>query len=208
MGCGASSPPKELAALASAEFACVFSTPIVAPVTGTVEVVKTGKSTASMQDTGGNILLNISVGGNKDNDTLFIEPATGNTVVMVCLTEMGNLFTKKSTKWAVWTSTAVDGGALETTPNGKSMYKLGSFTMSPSGGPLEYFDAQGTKVLSGKIKSYSTAVVHGPDGASPAAVVEGMAMPHFYLKGKCSFAKGVDPVIAFAMASASLTLAG
>ena len=170
--------------------------PLSRPSAGTIEVVQTGKTTASLHDADSHVVLNIS---QAKREVSFIEPASGKTVVMVILTEMGNFFTIKSTTWAVWCS-HMDGGALET---GSSMYKLGSFQMSPSGGPLEYLDDKGKMVLCSRLKSESKAIVYGPDGVSPAAVVEGMFTDKPALQGKCTFAKGVDPIVAFAMSTAA-----
>ena len=72
--------------------------------------------------------------------------------------------------------------------------------------PIEYLDTTGAKVLSAKLVSYSMAKVYGPDGKSLAATVEKMKPLSF--EATCTFAKGVDPIIALAMANQALSMSG
>ena len=53
----------------------------------------------------------------------------------------------------------------------------------------------------------SCILVNGPDGTTAAAVVEGASYVD-PLIGTCTFAKGVDPIMALAMCSAMLSISG
>lgn len=205
MGSGSSTAAKDKAAIASAEFTGPLSWSGLTSVNGAVTVVKTGKGTASLQDSAGKILLNVV----QAKEALsFNEPDTGNTVVLVCMTQTGNFYTKKPSLWGLWTAAAVGDAVSENTPTGASMYRLGSLKLSPTSTTMEYLDAKDANVLNGKIKSGTRATVYGPDGKSPAAVVEGLSGDPRVLKGTCTFAKGVDPIVAFTMSKEAMGMAG
>ena len=53
----------------------------------------------------------------------------------------------------------------------------------------------------------STILLNGADRTTAAAVVEGMPYGGAFI-GTCTFAKGVDPIIAIAMTAAWMSMAG
>ena len=65
---------------------------------------------------------------------------------------------------------------------------------------MAYLDPRGAKLCIAKFCGGSTVkMCDATDGSSPAAVVEGLQAGTTW-KGKCTFAKGADPIIAIIMA--------
>ena len=218
MGCGASTASTKQA-IASAEFSTNKSWSGIASVSGMLMGVKTGKKGAGqLQDAAGTVLLNIVPSVGKAYDACFNEPATGKTVVLVCLNQMGNTFTGKATEWGIWTAedSAQTGQPPETTPTGQSMYKFGSLRVPVRLKPtMEYLDPSGKKLFSAKMistgcSSFAVVLCDGTDGSSPAAVVDGLGngTVEETWKVTCTFAKGVDPVVAIIMAVQWMGIAG
>ena len=177
----------------------------LANVTGEVNLVKTSKNSSTLQDSAGNVLLNIEV---KDKLVFYRDPKTGNMVALLFLQQMGNFFSQKPCIWNMWTAEPyITGAQSESTPIGVAMYRLGSFIMKMNGKPLEFIDTSNESRLSIKVKSGSAGVVYGPDRVSAAAVVEKIRYP-WYTTGKCTVAKGVDPILSFAMAICALSISG
>ena len=213
MGCGSSKPKinAHKAALASAEFSGTLSWGGLASITGTLSGVKAGKGKAQIKDTSGTVLLEAK----KDDGrgAVVTDPTTGRAVVLIVNTQMGNFFTRKPTLWSVYTATATSSGQQpEATPAGAQMYRLGTFTSGfNTKKPMVYTDTSGEVVLSMKGMAGSSCIlVNGPDGTTAAAVVEGVSNPLYTspLIGTCTFAKGVDPIMALAMSSAMLSISG
>jgi hypothetical protein len=205
MGCGASTAGTK-AALASAEFSSKLSWSGISAVTGVLKAVKTGKDAGQLQDTEGTSILNIVPSG--DRAWCFNEPASGTTVVLVCLTQLGNFFSgKRKSEWTIFTSkdSARTGQPPEATPIGTTMYKFGALSM-PLAGPMEYLDPSGAKLFFAKPgNGMFITLIDGTDGTSPAAVVEGLAVGGQW-KATCTFAKGVDPIIAIIMGVQAMSL--
>ena len=174
----------------------------LANVTGEVNLVKTRKNSSTLQDSAGNVLLNVEV-NEKANFVQFIDPRTGNTVVLLGPPQRPSLFSKKPVVWSVWTAEPIITGAIsEGTPIGVAMYRLGFFKKSKAtSAPLEFVDSSPneTKLSMVKQKSGSDVVVYSPDGTHTAAVIQKIRWPA-YSRGKCTFAKGVDPVVSILMA--------
>ena len=197
MGCGASTAGTK-AALASAEFSSKLSWSGISAVTGVLKAIKTGKDAGQLQDTEGTAILNIVPSGHRA--WCFNDPASGTTVVLVCLIHIANFFTGKKSEWSIFTSedSAQTGQPPEATPIGTTMYKFGALSMSASG-PMEYLDPSGAKLFFAKPgNGMFITLIDGRDGMSPAAVVEGLAAGGQW-KAMCTFAKGVDPIIAIIM---------
>ena len=168
--------------------------------------IKTGKGAGQLQDAAGTVLLEIIPSG--DRAWCFIEPSSGATVVLVCRLQMGNGFTGKRTTWGIWTAEDnAETGAPEATPIGTSMYKFGSLSLHPAGRPYEYLDPSGAKLFTAKPGSSSFTLIDGTDGKSPAAVVENIAIGVTW-KGTCTFAKGVDPIVAIIMGVMGASMSG
>ena len=148
MGCGASTAGTK-AALASAEFSSKLSWSGISAVTGVLKAVKTGKGAGQLQDTAGTVILNIVPSG--DRAWCFNEPASGTTVVLVCLTQLGNFFAGKKSEWGIWTAedSAQTGQPPEATPIGASMYKFGALSYGTSS--MEYLGPSGAKLFFGKV---------------------------------------------------------
>lgn len=198
MGCGSSTAvTKEV--LASAEFSSKLSWSGISAVTGVLKAVKTGKGAGQLQDTEGTAILNIVPSG--DRAWCLNEPASGTTVMLVCLTQRANFFSgQKTTEWTIFTSedSAQTGQPPEATPIGTTMYKFGALSL-PFSGPMEYLDPSGAKLFFAKPgNGMFITLIDGTDGTSPAAVVEGLAVGGQW-KATCTFAKGVDPIIAIIM---------
>ena len=213
MGCGASNTKKadeHKAALASADFSASSGSPSwsgLASITGTLSAVKTGKDTSEVSDTAGAVLLNADTSGGKQ---VITDPATGTIVLLIVNTQMGNFFTRKPTLWSVYSASAASPGQQpETTTTGAMMYKLGYFVSGfNTKEPMTYFDANDQVVLSMKgMAGQSTILLNGADQTTAAAVVEGMPYGGAFI-GTCTFAKGVDPIIAIAMTAAWMSMAG
>ena len=213
MGCGSSTAKinEHKAALASAEFSGTLSWGGLASITGTLVAVKAGKGKSELKDTSGTVVLRAErdAGG----ATVVTDPTTGSAVVLIVNTQMGNFFTRKPTLWSVYTATATSSGQQpEATPAGAQMYRLGTFTSGFNmKKPMVYTDPSGEVVLSikGFAGSQSNVLVNGPDGITPAAVVEGMKFgAGCPLMGTCTFAKGVDPLMALAMSCDYLAISG
>ena len=210
MGCGSSTAKinEHKAALASAEFSGTLSWGGLASITGTLSAVKAGKGKAEVKDASGTVLLRAEY--LTGEGTVVTDPTTGSAVVLIVNTQMGNLFMKKPTLWSVYTATATSSGQKpEATPAGAQMYRLGTFTsgFNPKK-PMVYTDTSGEVVLSLKgFAGSACTLVNGPDGTMAAAVVEGVSLG-FPLIGTCTFAKGVDPIMALAMSSAFLSISG
>ena len=208
MGCGSSTSKinEHKAALASAEFSGTLSWGGLASITGTLSGVKAGKGKAALKDASGTVLLEAK----DDGGTVVTDPTTGSAVVLIVNTQMGNFFMKKPTLWSVYTATATSSGQQpEATPAGAQMYRLGTFTSGfNTKKPMVYTDTSGEVVLSMKgMVGSSCILVNGPDGTTAAAVVEGASYVD-PLIGTCTFAKGVDPIMALAMCSAMLSISG
>ena len=212
MGCGSSTVKinEHKAALASAEFSGTLSWGGLASITGTLVAVKAGKGKSEIKDTSGTVVLRAEYGG---ESTVVTDPTTGSTVVLIVNTQMGNFFTRKPTLWSVYTATATSSGQQpEATPAGAQMYRLGTFTSGFNmKKPMVYTDPSGEVVLSikGFAGGQSNLLVNGPDGITPAAVVEGMSFASGCpLMGTCTFAKGVDPLMALAVSCEYLAISG
>ena len=208
MGCGSSTVKinEHKAALASAEFSGTLSWGGLASITGTLSGVKAGKGKAELKDASGTVLLEAK----DDGGTVVTDPTTGSAVVLIVNTQMGNFFMNKPTLWSVYTATATSSGQQpEATPAGAQMYRLGTFTSGfNTKKPMVYTDTSGEVVLSMKGMAGSSCIlVNGPDGTTAAAVVEGASYVD-PLIGTCTFAKGVDPIMALAMCSAMLSISG
>ena len=208
MGCGSSTSKinEHKAALASAEFSGTLSWGGLASITGTLSGVKAGKGKAELKDASGTVLLEAK----DDGGTVVTDPTTGSAVVLIVNTQMGNFFMNKPTLWSVYTATATSSGQQpEATPAGAQMYRLGTFTSGfNTKKPMVYTDTSGEVVLSMKGMAGSSCIlVNGPDGTTAAAVVEGASYVD-PLIGTCTFAKGVDPIMALAMCSAMLSISG
>ena len=165
-----------------------------------------GKGKAEIKDASGTVLLEAK----DDGGTVVTDPTTGSAVVLIVNTQMGNFFMKKPTLWSVYTATATSSGQQpEATPAGAQMYRLGTFTSGfNTKKPMVYTDTSGEVVLSMKGMAGSSCIlVNGPDGTTAAAVVEGASYVD-PLIGTCTFAKGVDPIMALAMCSAMLSISG
>ena len=91
------------------------------------------------------------------------------------------------------------------------MYKFGSLRVQVRLKPtMEYLDPSGKKLFSAKMintgcSSVAVVLCDGTDGSSPAAVVEECDVTW---KATCTFAKGVDPVVAIIMAVQWMGIAG
>lgn len=212
MGCGGSKAAidEHKAALASAEFSGSLSWSGLAPITGTLNAVKAGK-TSEVKDTSGAVLLKAENGGpgGVGSHTIITDAATGSAVVLIVNTQMGNYFTRAPTLWSVYTATATsEGQQPEATPTGAQMYKHGTFSSDFGKEGNVYKDANGATVL--VVKRFAgemNVLLTGPDKATAAAVVEGVPYAGEFV-GTCTFAKGVDPIMAIGLATAMKSVSG
>ena len=161
--------------------------------------------TEQLQDTAGTVILNIVPSG--DRAWCFNEPASGTTVVLVCLTQLGNFFAGKKSEWGIWTAedSAQTGQPPEATPIGASMYKFGALSYGTSS--MEYLGPSGAKLFFGKVCGRHITLIDCTDGTSPAAVVEGLSAGEPVWKATCTFAKGVDPIVAIIMGVQLMSMA-
>ena len=207
MGCGGSTA-KEKAAIASAEFDFKQSwkgTLAACRSMSTVENVLVGKmgngNTGQLQDTAGTVLLDIVPSGGKA--TSFNTP-DGKTVVLCANTIMGDFGLRTACEWVVWTAedAAQLGLSPEATPTGASMYKFGTIKMKNE--RVSFFDASDTNVMTtkGDLSHMAHKVkLYSADGTTLMAMVEDMKEGPLCWKGKVTFAKGVDPIIALCVAA-------
>mmetsp|Transcript_77350 Transcript_77350/g.205309 ORF Transcript_77350/g.205309 Transcript_77350/m.205309 type:complete len:215 (-) Transcript_77350:165-809(-) len=140
--------------------------------------------------------------------TMFTDPSSGAVVALVHLVERGNIFTHKNTTWSMWADTpSKPDQQPETAPNDMEMYRWGTCTNAvPNRGVIECDDANGERVLTATLSDNGSAIVMGPDGTLPAAVVEGIH--NTSPQGRVTFAPGVDPALAFAVSFTIACMAG
>ena len=214
MGCGGSSAKvidAHKAELASAEFSGSFSWSGLASITGTLNAVKVGNA-FEVKDVSGAVLLKANhVEGpymKPGSYYTITDAATGSTVVLIYRTQMmsGPWSSKKEPLvWSVYTATAAsEGQQPEATPTGAQMYKHGTFEYNDK--EKVYKDANGATVLVVKrfvgpqISNLPThLLLTGPDKTTAAAVVEDVPWGGDFI-GACTFAKGVDPIMAIGLA--------
>ena len=159
-----------------------------------------------MKDSSGAALLKVhgvdAPYGKPGSHYVITDAATGGTVVLIYRTQMGNY--KNPQLWSVYTATAASAGQQpEAAPTGAQMYKHGAFSIAKE---RAYKDANGATVLVAKrfvgnhVSNVPThALLTGPDQATAAAVVEGVPWGGEFI-GACTFAKGVDPIMAIGLA--------
>jgi hypothetical protein len=179
------------------------------PPAGTLSAVKTGRETSVVRDAAGAVLLKVDTSG--ENFRIVItDPATGTIVLLIANT------TNSQGPWNVYSASAVSSGQQpEATPTGAMMYKLGYFVIGSemfTKEPMTYFDTNDQVVLSAKGMAGgwagdSSILLNGPDRTTAAAVVEGMPAFGSFI-GTCTFAKGVDPIIAIAMSATWMSTLG
>ena len=213
MGCGGSTA-KEKAAIASAEFdfkqtwTGIRTASRSMPTDENVLICKKmGKGKGQLQHTDGTVLLDV-VPWHGDNATWHGDKATffntpdGKTVVLCANTIMGDFTLRTACEWVVWTAedAAQLGQSPEATPTGASMYKFGTIKMKKE--RVEFFDASDTMVMTtkgdlavGHAAAAKPKKLYSADGR-PTAMVEDMQEGPLCWKGKVTFAKGVDPIIA------------
>jgi len=209
MGCGASTAAAvdaHKAELASAEFSGSLSWSGLASITGTLNAVKASKNAFEVKDSSGAALLKVhgvdAPYGKPGSHYVITDAATGSTVVLIYRTQMGNY--KNPQLWSVYTATAASAGQQpEAAPTGAQMYKHGTFSIAKE---RVYKDANGAAVLVAKrfvgnhVSNVPThALLTGPDQTTAAAVVEGVPWGGEFI-GACTFAKGVDPIMAIGLA--------
>ena len=211
MGCGASTAvDAHKAELASVEFSGSFSWSGLASITGTLNAVKAGKNAFEVQDLSGAVLLKVhgvdAPYGKAGSHYVITDAATGSTVVLIYRTQ-GNYYKKEPLLWSVYTATAAsEGQQPEAAPTGAQMYKHGTFSLPLNGKERVYKDANGATVLVAQrfvgnhISNVPThCLLTGPDQTTAAAVVEGVPWGGDFI-GACTFAKGVDPIMAIGLA--------
>ena len=205
MGCGASTAVNaHKAELASAEFSGSLSWSGLASITGTLNAVKAGKNAFEVKDSLGAALLKVHVVkapyGKPGCHYVITDAATGSTVVLLYRTQLQMY---KTQLWSVYMATAASAGQQpEAAPTGAQMYKHGTFSIAKE---RVYKDANGATVLVAKrfvgnhISNVPThALLTGP-GPTAAAIVEGVPWGGEFI-GACTFAKGVDPIMAIGLA--------
>ena len=208
MGCGASTAvDAHKAELASVEFSGSFSWSGLASITGTLNAVKAGKNAFEVKDSSGAALLKVHVVkapyGKPGCHYVITGAATGSTVVLLYRTQLQMY---KTQLWSVYMATAASAGQQpEAAPTGAQMYKHGTFSLPLNGKERVYKDANGATVLVAKrfvgnhVSNVPThALLTGP-GPTAAAVVEGVPWGGEFI-GACTFAKGVDPIMAIGLA--------
>ena len=200
MGCGGSTA-KEKAAIASAKFdfketwTGIRTARRSMPTDENVLICKKmGKGKGQLQHTDGTVLLDMVPFGDK---ATFFNTPDGKTVVLCANTIMGDFTLRTACEWVVWTAedAAQLGQSPEATPTGASMYKFGTIKMKKE--RVEFFDASDTMVMTtkGDLAVQSAKKLYSADGR-PMAMVEDMQEGPLCWKGKVTFAKGVDPIIA------------
>ena len=203
MGCGGSTA-KEKAAIASAKFdfketwTGIRTARRSMPTDENVLICKKmGKGKGQLQHTDGTVLLDMVPFGDK---ATFFNTPDGKTVVLCANTIMGDFTLRTACEWVVWTAedAAQLGQSPEATPTGAPMYKFGTIKMKKE--RVEFFDASDTMVMTtkGDLAVQSAKKLYSADGR-PTAMVEDMQEGPLCWKGKVTFAKGVDPIIALCM---------
>jgi hypothetical protein len=206
MGCSSSTVSlADQTALGSAEFTGI---PLVwSGITADAgTLVGTGKT---LEGAGGTVLLSVDDTSKQDKVTLSLsELATGKVVLLVYDSQAASFFNGTPTIWTLYTAVSQAGQKPETTPTGSSMYRLGTF--EEKAGVLRYLDANGATVMTAKhLAGFSTCKAFGADGLLAAVVLklsESKAEAGL-CTGMCTYAKGVDPVMVLAMATASASVA-
>jgi len=175
------------------------------PDGGELNVAQVNARSGEVRAGRGDVILRVS---RLSRFTSFADPASGTVVALVHLAERGNFFTHKPTTWGMWAATpSKPDQKPERAPNGMDMYRWGTCTNAvPNRGVIECDDANGERVLTATLSDNGSAIVMGPDGTLPAAVVEGIG--NTCPQGKVTFAPGVDPALAFAVSFSIACMVG
>ena len=178
----------------------------------------------AVKDDAGAVVLNAARGGafgRGDFDVCWSDPSTGQVVLLICLTQHATFFTRKPYRWTVYTSEPGSAGerVRETAPTGATLFKAGTMT-SKDLTTVTFHDLSEKAALMTQKKErgffrYKTYV---RAETKPAAFMDRMAYScysegwfdkaqAYCSRGRCTFAKGADPVMMLAMACATAPLA-
>lgn len=189
-----------------------------------------GAISGAVKDDAGAVVLNAArggafgekaSGGAFDFDVCWSDPSTGQVVLLICLTQHATFFTRKPYRWTVYTSEPGSAGerVRETAPTGATLFKAGTMT-SKDLTTVTFHDLSEKAALMTQKKEpgffrYKTYV---RAETKPAAFMERMKiysykkswsdkLQVYCSRGRCTFAKGADPVMMLAMACATAPLA-